>query len=334
MDEGIEVTVRTPSRLHFGIIDMRGDLGRIHGSVGVTIDRPNVLLRASKAPELRARGPRAERVRRYAQRTLGNSGVEGSATFDLISDIPEHTGFGSETQLALAVGAALSELYDLDLGVEEMALKLGRSRISGVGTYAFKHGGFIVDGGHLVDGPEGVPPLVFRSDMPEDWLFVIGVPEVNPGLSGTPERNAFMRLNPPSEGIVGEVSRTVLMKMIPAIIERNVEAFGEAMTALDYAFGGCWMEVQWGKFSHPVIERGVEFLLREGAYGVGQSSWGPAFYGLVEGEERAEMVSERLNEFLNGDGRRGDVFYARPDNRGAIISIAGEGERPKAPKGV
>jgi hypothetical protein len=30
--DDIEVTVKTPSRLHFSMIDMRGDLGRIHGS--------------------------------------------------------------------------------------------------------------------------------------------------------------------------------------------------------------------------------------------------------------------------------------------------------------
>ena len=50
---GIEVTVKTPSRLHFSMIDLRGDLGRIHGSVGVAIDRPNIVLRARAAPEIK-----------------------------------------------------------------------------------------------------------------------------------------------------------------------------------------------------------------------------------------------------------------------------------------
>jgi len=320
----IEVTVRTPSRLQFGIVDMRGDLGRIHVSVGVAIDRPNVILKASPASELRANGPRAERILQYASEILRDSGVEGGAEFSLISDIPEHAGLGSGTQLALAVGAALSKLYELDLGVEEMASKLNRSRISGIGTYAFKHGGFIVDGGHHADRPNDVPPLVFRSDVPEDWLFVVGVPEINSGLSGMNEREAFSRLEPPPEKLVGEVSRMVLVKMIPAILERDIEAFGEAMTALDYKFGEYWIDVQGGRFSHPVIGDGVEFLLEAGAYGVGQSSWGPAFYGLVDGETHAREVTERLVKFLTTDGRQGKAFYARPDNEGAVITVAEE----------
>ena len=49
------------------MIDLRGDLGRIHGSVGVAIDRPNIVLRARAAPEVRVGGPRAERMRAFAQ---------------------------------------------------------------------------------------------------------------------------------------------------------------------------------------------------------------------------------------------------------------------------
>jgi beta-ribofuranosylaminobenzene 5'-phosphate synthase len=110
--------------------------------------------------------------------------------------------------------------------------------------------------------------------------------------------------------------------MIPAILERDIEAFGSAMTDIDFKFGEFWLKIQGGRFSHPVIEGGVNFLLEAGAYGVGQSSWGPAFYGLVEGEGKAREISGRLEEFLNNDDRRGEAFVVRPDNRGAIVSRA------------
>ncbi|MCJ7572743.1 GHMP kinase, partial [Candidatus Bathyarchaeota archaeon] len=58
-----------------------------------------------------------------------------------------------------------------------------------------------------------------------------------------------------------------------------------------------------------------------GSYGAGQSSWGPAFYGLVEGEQQAELIREKLNKFLNSEGRKGSVFYTRPNNEGAKIRI-------------
>ena len=137
--------------MHFAIIDMSGDLGRIHGSVGVAIQKPRIVLRASRAPDLKAKGKRSERILEYADIILKYAGINKGAEFELVSDIPEHEGFGSGTQLALAVGSAVSQLYDLNLSVEDIALKLNRSRRSGIGTHVFKHGGFVIDGGHKKD---------------------------------------------------------------------------------------------------------------------------------------------------------------------------------------
>ena len=233
--EGIEVTVKTPSRLHFCMIDMRGDLGRIHGSVGVAIDKPSVVLKAKEAPSVEVKGFRANRVKEYAETLLVGSGISGGVSIEVLSDILEHSGFGSGTQLALAVGSALSEIYDLSLKTEDIALKLNRSRRSGIGTYAFKHGGFIVDGGHKANGGGGIPPLLFRAEVPESWRFVIGVPEIIPvNTSGSIEANAFKKLEPPPATLIGEISRTILMQMIPAIIEEDIVSFGEAMTSVDF----------------------------------------------------------------------------------------------------
>ncbi|MDH5791676.1 MAG: GHMP kinase, partial [Candidatus Bathyarchaeota archaeon] len=189
-------------------------------------------------------------------------------------------------------------------------------------AYAFKHGGFIVDGGHKKDQRDGLPPLIFHSDVPEDWLFVVGLPDITQDRSGKVENDVFKRMEPPPGSLIGEISRIVLVKMIPAILERDIEAFGSAMTSIDFKFGEFWLEIQGGRFSHPVIEEGVNFLLEAGAHGVGQSSWGPAFYGLVRGESDAEKISERLRGFLNSGGRRGESFVARPDNRGAVVTVS------------
>lgn len=313
--------MRTPSRLHFCMIDMRGDLGRIHGSVGVAVDRPNIILRAKSAAHLKVYGPRAERVRRYAETMLGNLGIEDGVEFEVVTDIREHSGFGSGTQLSLAVGTALSEFFGLGLSTEEIALKLNRSMRSGVGLYAFKQGGFIVDGGHSVDRRKTLPPLLVHTDIPEDWLFVVGVPEISQNRSGDVENDIFKRLEPPPRSLVGEISRIILVQMIPAILEQDINAFGEAMTSIDYKFGEFWLKIQGGRFSHPVIETGVRFLMEVGALGVGQSSWGPAFYGLADGEVHAEEISKRLDRFLNRGGRSGQVFVARPDNRGAVVTV-------------
>lgn len=314
--------MKTPSRLHFAMVDLRGDLGRLYGSVGVAIERPNIVLKAKRATHLLVEGSSAERAKDYAEKILKGHGVEEGAEIKIVSDIKPHSGFGSGTQLALAVGTALSELYGLDLTAEEIALRLGRSKRSGIGTYAFKHGGFIVDGGHRVDRGDTIPPLLFRTDVPDDWLFVIGLPDVVQERSGKVENEIFRSLEPPSISLMGEISRRILIQMIPAILERDIVAFGSAMTSIDSSFGDFWLKSQGGRYSYPIIEAGVNFLLKNGAHGVGQSSWGPAFYGLVDGEDNAHKVSERLKGFLNSGGRRGVSFVVQPENKGAVISVS------------
>jgi beta-RFAP synthase len=95
------------------MIDLRGDLGRIHGSVGVAIDNPSIVLKAKKASSIDLKGPRADRVKTFIETLLVSSGISGGVSIEVLSDIMEHSGFGSGTQLALAVGSALSELYGL-----------------------------------------------------------------------------------------------------------------------------------------------------------------------------------------------------------------------------
>jgi len=51
---------------------------------------------------------------------------------------------------------------------------------------------------------------------------------------------------------------------------------------------------------------------------VGQSSWGPAVYSLVQGEGEAKKLRDEVEAFLQ-DRDGGQVFVANANNRGAII---------------
>lgn len=301
---------------------MRGDLGRMHGSVGVATEEPTLILRASESDAVSFEGYRVKRLEEYTRKVFEILGVEGGANIRLDTDIPEHYGFGSGTQLALSVGAAVSRLYGVDIDMIELARLLGRSRRSGVGIHAFMRGGFIVDGGRPVGNPDIVPPLVFRADVPEEWRFVIGLPKIRDRVSGSKENEAFRRLEPPPRSLVAEVSHVVLLQMIPAIIEGDIAAFGASMTAMDSMFGDYWVKVQGGRYGHPRIEDGVNHLLAAGAYGAGQSSWGPAYYGLAKSESYAVELRDSLQAMLDETGG-GDAFYSRPDNRGAQVTVSG-----------
>ncbi|MEO8138815.1 MAG: GHMP kinase, partial [Gemmatimonadota bacterium] len=105
------VQVEAPARLHFGILDLRGHLGRKFGGIGAAVPTPSTLLEATREAQLTAEGPDAGRAQEYAQRYLAATGITGGAHLRILRVIPTHAGLGSGTQLGLSVARALAELY-------------------------------------------------------------------------------------------------------------------------------------------------------------------------------------------------------------------------------
>jgi beta-ribofuranosylaminobenzene 5'-phosphate synthase len=56
-----------------------------------------------------------------------------------------------------------------------------------------------------------------------------------------------------------------------------------------------------------------------GTYGVGQSSWGPALYGVVKQEEAKQVLSKVKAYLRKGVG--GQAFIAKANNKGAVIRV-------------
>lgn len=325
------IEVRSCARLHLGLLDNNGDQGRLYGSIGLAVNHPYLLLKAEEADSLIVDGLEADRVAGYARRFIEHYGLPRGARLRLIAGIPAHVGLGSGTQIALAVGTALARLAGLDLTVEEIALAGGRGARSGIGIAAFRRGGFILDGGHRVCSEasprraeeSSVPPILFHHSVPKDWRFVTVIPANNQGFSGEKEKKAFMRLAAASPQLAEKLSRLVLGKMLPALVEKDIHSFGQAITAIQQTVGDCFAPVQGGRFSNPISEKVVGFLLAQGAAGAGQSSWGPAVYGLVEGEEPALLLTEKVRAYLSELGG-GDAFCVQPRNRGADIRLLSE----------
>jgi beta-ribofuranosylaminobenzene 5'-phosphate synthase len=314
------VMVKTPARLHLGLLDMNGELGRLYGSIGVAIERPNVVVEAEPATELCIEGPDSQRAETFARRFLNRHPRAKGAYLRIEQVIPAHVGLGSGTQLALAVGTALARLYDLDISLVELARVMGRGIHSGIGIAAFEWGGFVVDGGHPVGGGSGmVPPVTFRHPFPRDWAFVVAVPVTKKGFSGEEERQAFSELPPVPSTVVERICRLLVVKMLPSLLEKDIVGFGHALTEIQRLVGDGFAAVQGGRFAHPLSAELIAYLLDRGARGAGQSSWGPAVYGLVEGEE-ALALKGGIESWLEKRGG-GVVFHVHATNQGAGIEF-------------
>jgi beta-RFAP synthase len=313
------VTVDAPARLHFGILDLRGHLGRRFGGIGAAVPEPSVRLEAVRAGTLTAEGPDSGRAqefaRRYLEATALASRTGAGAHLKIHRAIPPHTGLGSGTQLALAVGRALAELYGQPSEPTTLSRLLRRGRRSAIGTWTFALGGFVLEGGRRPEGEE-LAPLISRLPIPPEWRAVIAIPSSTSGLSGTAETRAFGALPPPAEREVERVAHLVLMQLLPALAEGDLTSFGAALTEVQRITGGWFAPAQGGRFSAGLTEELVERMAKFGAAGVGQSSWGPTAYGLAPHPDAGRDLAQRVRAFL---GERGQVIETPFAARGALV---------------
>lgn len=312
------VFVEAPARLHFGVLDLRGRLGRCFGGLGAAIPSPSLLLEAEPASRVSAEGPDADRAVEFARRFLEDRALDGGVHLHIHRAIPSHSGLGSGTQLGLAVARATAELYRLRLNPVELALATGRGKRSAIGTWTFGLGGFIVEGGRR-PGTDTIAPLIAHLPIPSEWRCVVAVPWGGRGLSGEEEARAFEQLPSPPEGQAEQVAHLVLMQLLPALVESDLASFGEALSAVQRITGSWFATQQGGVFAPGPTERLIATMARSGAAGVGQSSWGPAAYGLVGNAVDSARLARELRAQLDRDG---EVFEGGFAPHGARVWTA------------
>jgi beta-RFAP synthase len=313
--------IEAPARLHFGMLDLAGSLGRRFGGIGAAVSTPSLVLSAAPGRTLTAEGPDADRAlvfaRRYAERYASRLGTH----LRIERAIPAHQGLGSGTQLALAVARAIAELHGHDTDIRTLAAAVGRARRSAIGTWTFAAGGFVLEGGRRAgagDAPEQPAPLLARLPIPADWRAVIAIPRADPGVSGDAEVAAFAQLPPPPIRETEHVAHVVLMALLPALVEDDLPAFGAALTEVQRVTGNWFAAAQGGTFSRGPGAALIAEMQALGAAGVGQSSWGPAVYGIVGSPHAAAAIATRLRASI-GDG--GLVYESAFSHTGAHVWV-------------
>ena len=289
------ITIETPGRLHFGLLDLRGGMGRRFGGVGAPAPGVSVRVTASPASHVVAEGRESERAADFARRFLAYHSIRGGARIVVERSIPPHAGLGSGTQLGLSIAKALAELYRVAATPVQLARAVGRAKRSAVGTWTFGGGGFVVEGGRRIGIDDDVGPLLARQPFPSSWRCVLAVPDAPPGVSGAMEARAFAELPLPDERDVERVSHLVLLGLLPSVIEGDIETFGAALSEVQEINGRWFSHAQGGMFA-PGPSAEIIRLMRDGAPGVGQSSWGPAVYAIVDGDAAAESLSAKIRD--------------------------------------
>jgi beta-ribofuranosylaminobenzene 5'-phosphate synthase len=308
------VAVTAPARLHLGFLDLNGAIGRRYGSIGLAVDTPATRIVAKPADANAASGPEARRALDLLENFTQSSAQKYA--IEIAEAIPAHAGLGSGTQLALAIGAAVAHLENRPLSPADLAIASERGARSGIGLAAFTGGGFIIDGGR--GKTETPPPVIMRAEFPRDWRILLIFDTARAGVSGDAETTAFAGLPEFPSAMAAHICHLVLLKLAPGLIEKDLAAFGAALTEIQQIVGWHFAGKQGGSpWTSAAVGRLAQRMLNAGATGIGQSSWGPTGFAFVDGQEAAE----RLYHSLVGDAKRDglDIAIAAGRNDGARI---------------
>ena len=326
--------IETPSRLHLTLLDLNGIYGRIDGGVGITLKNPCLKLEAesahngievgfSKSSQLISDYVHdyTIKIENSAIKIKNKLEIEGGFKFTVETAFPPHSGLGSGTQLSLAVAKLISTMNDQDLTALDLAKIVGRGGTSGIGVESFENGGFIIDGGHKCNEKEGFlpssascaspPPIIARYDFPEDWRIILVIPVVERGVSGAKEVDAFQTYCPIPLKEVERLSHIILMKLMPSVLEADLDTFGDAVNKIQ-TIGFKRIE---NKLQNPYIAKIMNELMVAGAAGVGMSSFGPTIFAVTDTNE-LDIVNA-ANDALKDVG--GEIICTSAQNSGAKL---------------
>ena len=327
------VRVKAPARLHLGFLDLNGDSGRKFGSIGIAINTHHTIVKVEYAESINVISQcassdtirRAEAIIAQFYLSLGKTISKAAQAISLTIEqlIPEHSGFGSGTQLALAIGTALSVLHNLDFTTAEIAQQLGRGNRSGIGIATFEHGGFVIDGGNKPNHTQP-PPLLIHHQLPETWRMVLIIDPHHQGVHGQQEKQAFSTLAKfPLENSQA-ICHLTLMQLLPALMEKELSQFGHAITQIQMLIGDHFSSAQGGRYTSEKVASLLEHALTLGHTGIAQSSWGPTGVIFVENDVEAKSLMTELTTYAQStfsDDNELDLVLAQANDCGAIIDI-------------
>jgi beta-ribofuranosylaminobenzene 5'-phosphate synthase len=308
-----KVTVTTSARLHMGFFDLSGDIECKFGSLGMSIDKPctHLEITNSKKPLIDANC--SENVVKIVENIAKSLNLEHKFSLKLLNSIPEHAGLGSGTQMALAIGVGLSQLFGMSLSTSEIALRARRGKRSGIGIAAFEQGGVLLDSGRTKLGE--VPKILAREVFPESWRIILVQDCAHAGIHGAEELQAFEKLSPAKNSL----RDMVFSHMLPALQRADLLAFGAYMQDLQAYNGDYFAPIQGGRFASGDVAEVLNWLQNNGAACVGQSSWGPTGFAILEDQQSADVLQTQAQIAFESKSNI-SFLCCSAKNTGAIIA--------------
>lgn len=310
-----------PSRIHITLYDMNGELGRVDGGCGFSIDEPSFDFTITPSAEIRVGGRISdaelkEAIVKCIDTVKAKFAINTSASVEVLKIPSSHSGFGSKTSILLAIGQAFLRLNGQSVDFRQLATLLKRGGTSGVGINLIDTGGFVFDGGHSTEekqlftpssatGEVSPAPVLAHFAMP-DWDILLVRPKVAK-VFGNQEIEFFKQICPVPTEDVDRLARVVLSQLLPGLAEARLQVFCDGINRIQ---DSVWKSQEIKLYGSEVLN-----LMREikslGAAGVGMSSIGPTLYVLGT---NLEDIKEKIETSSNFNIE--SCILTKPNNTG------------------
>lgn len=307
------VRVRTGCRVSFTLIDLNGETGRRNGMASMALRSPGFEAVLLPADEPGFEGDENGTAHREAviglMERLRETWDGPAAKVVIRRGLPPHTGFGSGTTTAVAIGRAYALLADRPADGAQIARVAGRAGTSGASPNLIERGGFLVDGGHrnpddFADDPKKYlvptryagggkrPPVLISTPFPP-WPVLVIIPNGNQ-MHGEVERDFFHRTLPIPAEEARRTAHAVLMNLATSIAEADYRAFCEVLNFLVYEsyFKQRQIEMQSDQVRHLLAEA----RHRDEIDAINMSSEGPMCYAFTRRPKAAVRWLDKLRE--------------------------------------
>ena len=270
-DQSFRVRIRTPSRLHFGLLGWGQQAVRQFGGVGLMIDSPGIELTAEPAPSgsPRAAGPAGRADHRTASgRGCIEAGITPATGSDPRRECSGRARRARRRHAALAGGCSRgleTRRAAPDVTLLELARLTGRGGRSGIGLH-----------GILSRRPDRRrrPKARGRNPSPSHAIGVSrrvvdpdrAATEESAACTGLTRTRAFAELPPIAQSVTDVALPPRAARDLPAVIEHDLKAFGAASSELQERVGAAFAPAQGGIYATPqaaaIVQRAEKPRLR------------------------------------------------------------------------
>ena len=135
-------------------------------------------------------------------------------------------------------------------------------------------------------------------------------PNISQGASGNEEVDIFQEYSPININEVEKICYLTLMKLMPSIVEEDIESFGDSVKKIQSTgFKKIERDLQGSK-----INNLLENMADIGIPCVGMSSFGPTCFGITD--SLSKKLKKELEHITDNDT---SILFTKGKNHGAII---------------